>query len=161
MQNSSYFRILLFLLLFNCSAGQDTWDSKEIKLWTAKTSNQWILREINPGYSLEGLMLTLKLQYFGNTSKWQLLWFLISLWGTHLIELFNLSNLFQMSNDSSVVNVEFFGKFLCSLRSNPMIFSVGCCQLSMAGHYVPHCQGSWFLCETYWITTALYFVSSS
>ena len=33
--------------------------------WTAR-SNQWILREINPEYSLEGLMLKLKLQYFGH-----------------------------------------------------------------------------------------------
>ena len=33
--------------------------------WTAKRSNQSILREINPEYSLEGLMLKLKLQYFG------------------------------------------------------------------------------------------------
>ena len=34
--------------------------------WTARRSNQWILREINPEYSLEGLMLKLKLQYFGH-----------------------------------------------------------------------------------------------
>ena len=34
--------------------------------WTAWRSNQSILREINPEYSLEGLMLKLKLQYFGN-----------------------------------------------------------------------------------------------
>ena len=33
--------------------------------WTAKRSNQSILKEINPEYSLEGLMLKLKLQYFG------------------------------------------------------------------------------------------------
>ena len=33
--------------------------------WTARRSNQWILKEINPEYSLEGLMLKLKLQYFG------------------------------------------------------------------------------------------------
>ena len=33
--------------------------------WTAKRSNQSILNEINPEYSLEGLMLRLKLQYFG------------------------------------------------------------------------------------------------
>ena len=33
--------------------------------WTARRSNQSILREISPGYSLEGLMLKLKLQYFG------------------------------------------------------------------------------------------------
>ena len=32
--------------------------------WTARRSNQSILREINPGYSLEGMMLKLKLQYF-------------------------------------------------------------------------------------------------
>ena len=34
--------------------------------WTAKRSNQWILKEINPECSLEGLMLKLKLQYFGH-----------------------------------------------------------------------------------------------
>ena len=33
--------------------------------WTEKRSNQSILKEINPKYSLEGLMLKLKLQYFG------------------------------------------------------------------------------------------------
>ena len=35
-------------------------------LWTARRSNQSILQEINPEYSLEGLMLKLKLQYFGH-----------------------------------------------------------------------------------------------
>ena len=35
-------------------------------LWTARRSNQLILKEINPEYSLEGLMLKLKLQYFGH-----------------------------------------------------------------------------------------------
>ena len=34
--------------------------------WTARKSNQSILKEISPGYSLEGLMLELKLQYFGH-----------------------------------------------------------------------------------------------
>ena len=34
--------------------------------WTARTSNQFILKEISPGCSLEGLMLKLKLQYFGH-----------------------------------------------------------------------------------------------
>ena len=34
--------------------------------WTARRSNKIILKEINPGYSLEGLMLELKLQYFGH-----------------------------------------------------------------------------------------------
>ena len=34
--------------------------------WTAKKSNQSILKDINPEYSLEGLMLKLKLQYFGH-----------------------------------------------------------------------------------------------
>ena len=34
--------------------------------WTARTSNQSILKEIGPKYSLEGLMLKLKLQYFGH-----------------------------------------------------------------------------------------------
>ena len=34
--------------------------------WTARRSNQWILKEFSPEYSLEGLMLKLKLQYFGH-----------------------------------------------------------------------------------------------
>ena len=34
--------------------------------WTARRSNQSILKEINPGISLEGMMLKVKLQYFGN-----------------------------------------------------------------------------------------------
>ena len=35
-------------------------------LWTARRSNQSILKEINPAYSLEGLTLKLRLQYFGH-----------------------------------------------------------------------------------------------
>ena len=35
-------------------------------LWTARRSNESTLKEINPEYSLEGLMLKLKLQYFGH-----------------------------------------------------------------------------------------------
>ena len=45
-------------MLLNCGAGEDS--------WTARRSNQSILKEINPEYSLEGLMLKLKLQYFGH-----------------------------------------------------------------------------------------------
>ena len=37
--------------------------------WTARRSNQYILKEINPGISLEGLMLKLKLQYFGHLMR--------------------------------------------------------------------------------------------
>ena len=37
--------------------------------WTARRSNQSILKEINPEYSLEGLMLKLKLQYFGHMMR--------------------------------------------------------------------------------------------
>ena len=50
------------LMPSNCGAGQDSWRVP----WTARRSNQSILREINPEYSLEGLMLKLKLQYFGH-----------------------------------------------------------------------------------------------
>ena len=38
-------------------------------LWTARKSNQSILKEISPEYSLEGLMLKLKLQYFGHLMR--------------------------------------------------------------------------------------------
>ena len=37
--------------------------------WTARRSNQSILKEISPGYLLEGLMLKLKLQYFGHLMR--------------------------------------------------------------------------------------------
>ena len=37
--------------------------------WTARRSNQSILKEISPGYSLEGLMLKLKLQYFDHLMR--------------------------------------------------------------------------------------------
>ena len=50
------------LMLSNCGAGEDFWES----LGLARTSNQSILKKINPKYSLKGLMLKLKLQYFGH-----------------------------------------------------------------------------------------------
>ena len=37
--------------------------------WTARRSNQYILKEISPGISLEGMMLKLKLQYFGHLMR--------------------------------------------------------------------------------------------
>ena len=46
-------------MLLNCGAGEDFRVP-----WTARKSNQSMLKEINPEYSLEGLMLKLKLQYF-------------------------------------------------------------------------------------------------
>ena len=49
------------LKLSNCSVREDSCIP-----WTAKRSNQSILKEVNPECSLEGLMLKLKLQYFGH-----------------------------------------------------------------------------------------------
>ena len=44
--------------------------SKDLRVpWTARRSNQSILKEITPGCSLEGLMLKLKLQYFGDLMR--------------------------------------------------------------------------------------------
>ena len=51
------------LMLLNCGAGEDSWTGIP---WTARRSNQSILKETSPGCSLEGLMLRLKLQYFGH-----------------------------------------------------------------------------------------------
>ena len=48
------------LMLLNCGVGEDSRES-----WTARRSNRSILKEISPGCSLEGMMLKLKLQYFG------------------------------------------------------------------------------------------------
>ena len=49
-------------MLLNCGVGEDSWRVP----WTARRSNRSILKEINPRCSLEGLMLKLKLQYFGH-----------------------------------------------------------------------------------------------
>ena len=48
-------------MLLNCGVGEDP--------WTARRSKQSILKEISPEYSLEGLMLKLKLQYFGHLMR--------------------------------------------------------------------------------------------
>ena len=50
--------------------------------WTARRSNQSILKEINPEYSLEGLMLNLKLQYFGYLMhRTEIHWKRLQCWG--------------------------------------------------------------------------------
>ena len=49
------------VMLLNCGVGEDL-----RVLWTVRRSNQSILKKISPEYSLEGLMLKLKLQYFGH-----------------------------------------------------------------------------------------------
>ena len=48
-------------MLLNCNVGEDSWVP-----WTARRCNQFILMEISYEYSLEGLMLKLKFQYFGH-----------------------------------------------------------------------------------------------
>ena len=52
-------------MLSNCDAGEDSLES----YWTARKSYQSILKEINPEYSLEGLILKLKLQYSGHLMR--------------------------------------------------------------------------------------------
>ena len=51
-------------MLLNCGVGEDSRVP-----WTARRSKQSILKEIRPGCSLEGLMLKLKLQYFGHLMR--------------------------------------------------------------------------------------------
>ena len=51
-------------MILNCGAGED------LRVpWTARRSNQSIIKETNPEYSLEGLMLKLKLRYFGHLMR--------------------------------------------------------------------------------------------
>ena len=52
-------------MLLNCGVGEDSWES----LGLARRSNQSILKEISPGCSLEGMMLKLKLHYFGHLMR--------------------------------------------------------------------------------------------
>ena len=51
-------------MLLNCGVGKDSRVP-----WTARRSNQSILKDISPGCSLEGLMLKLKLQYYGHLMR--------------------------------------------------------------------------------------------
>ena len=50
------------LMLLNCRVGEDSWVP-----WTARRSNQSVLKEISPGCSLEGLVMKLKLQYLATS----------------------------------------------------------------------------------------------
>ena len=52
------------MMLFNCGVGEDSRVP-----WTVRRTNQSILKEISPEYSLEGLMLKLKLLYFGHLMR--------------------------------------------------------------------------------------------
>ena len=52
-------------MLLNCGAVEDSGEFP----WTARRSNQSILKEISPEYSSEGLMLKLKLQFFGHIMR--------------------------------------------------------------------------------------------
>ena len=55
------------LMFLNCGVGED---SNWVRVpWTIRRSNQSILKEISPEYSLERLMLKLKLQYFGHQMR--------------------------------------------------------------------------------------------
>ena len=51
-------------MLLNCGVGEDS-----CVLWPARRSKQSILKEISPGCSSEGLMMKLKLQYFGHLMR--------------------------------------------------------------------------------------------
>ena len=53
-------------MLLNCGVGEDSLESLLRVPWTARRSNQSILKEISAEYSLAGVMLKLKLQYFGH-----------------------------------------------------------------------------------------------
>ena len=53
------------MILLNCGVGEDSWRVP----WPARRSNQSILKDISPEHSFEGLMLKLKLQYFGHLKQ--------------------------------------------------------------------------------------------
>ena len=62
-------KVMIFpVVMYGC----ENWTTKKAECqrirvpWTARRSNQFILKEISPEYSLEGLMLKLKLQFFGH-----------------------------------------------------------------------------------------------
>ena len=54
-------------MLLNSGVGEDSWTARVP--WTARRSNQSILKQISPGCTFQGLMLKLKLQYFGHLMR--------------------------------------------------------------------------------------------
>ena len=74
-----YFYLVCFILFFDVLSQTFIKHNRKVFVciyrllrvpWTARRSNQSILKEISPGCSLEGLMLKLKLQYFGHLMRW-------------------------------------------------------------------------------------------
>ena len=67
MNKCSYWPVISAkeLMLLNCGVVEDSWRVP----WSARRSNQSILKEISPQCSLEGLMLKLKLQHFGHLMR--------------------------------------------------------------------------------------------
>ena len=61
--------IYIFHWIFVLNNVMSALSFKKFNSWTARRSNQSILKEINPGISLEGMMLKLKLQYFGHLMR--------------------------------------------------------------------------------------------
>ena len=59
----------MFSVLLGTYEGVELLDHMVQYPWTARRSNQSILKEISPGCSLEGMMLKLKLQYFGHLMR--------------------------------------------------------------------------------------------
>ena len=58
--------VVLLVVMYGC----ESWTRKLLRVpWTARRSNQSILKEISPGISLEGMMLKLKLQYFSHLMR--------------------------------------------------------------------------------------------
>ena len=67
------------VVMYGCESWTECWRIDAFELWcwrrllrvhwTTRRSNQSILKEISPGYSLEGMMLKLKLQYFGHLMR--------------------------------------------------------------------------------------------
>ena len=81
----------------------------------------------------------------------------VSLWGTHLLSFFTFSIYFKCwtTREQSVMS-SLATSCVVVRGSALMMFSVGHCQLPMAGHYTLHLQGSCLLCKTSWTTAALY-----
>ena len=68
--SSTYLRLLIFLLAILIPACDLSSLAFCMRVpWTARRSSQSILKEISPGNSLEGMMLKLKLQYFGHLMR--------------------------------------------------------------------------------------------
>ena len=94
---------------FAASSQSHHWASHHQLLYKILFSSQVTIRSRN------GSLLLCKIRE-DDASKWQVFWFVVSSWGTHLSSFFTFRHLLQKPNDRRKVNIQFLGNFSCNCK---------------------------------------------